>query len=395
MAHGGEALGRDGGRVIFVAGALPGEMVRARVTDEKKRWARARLLQVLEPSPQRVEPACPYFGICGGCHWQHMRYEAQLEYKKQVVTDQLGRLGHIADPPVRPTLGMARPWAYRNNVQLAVDGSGRLGFRAARSHEVVHVAGCLLFHPLLAELHGALDVRWPALRRLTLRAGVRTGERLVILETDDPGLAPVDLPASCVVKKRDGREVIVSGQGVYHEVLGGRRFRVSAGSFFQVNTEQAERLASLVADYLEPHADDVLLDLYCGVGTFGLLVRGEVSRVIAVEGHPAAAADARANAGDDDRYILLEGCAEEVLSGVKGVTKAVLDPPRRGCGRQVLAALLRLSPRRIVYVSCDPATMARDAALLVAGGYELACVQPLDMFPQTFHVETVSLWRRR
>ncbi len=475
MAHGGEALGRAGGRVVFVKGAVPGEVVRARVVGEKKRWARARLLEVIEPSPQRIDPLCPYFGTCGGCHWQHIRYAAQLDYKRQVVVDQLRRLGHVADPPVLPTLGMSRPWAYRNHVQFAVNKAGQIGLRMAHSHQVVPVAKCLLLHPLLAGLYRAFriiyvetlsrapvarssppmfateaqkkpgnpeiplrprrlgsnigtlkspmlhdgpDVTWPHLQRLTLRAGVRTGERMVILETgsgtlsgellerltrvagelassvayDDSGESGF---VSCILRTGDGDEFVLRGRGAYYEVLNGRRFRVSASSFFQVNTEQAGRLVSLVSEYLEPCKEDTLLDVYCGVGTFGLSVRRSVGRVIGIEGHPAAAADARANAGGDVGYTLLQGRAEELVSGLPTVTKVVLDPPRRGCERRVLDALLRLSPRRIVYVSCDPATLARDAAVLIGGGYELVKVQPLDMFPQTFHVETVSLWRHR
>ena len=397
MAHGGEALGRHEGKVVFVRGAIPGEVVRARVVEERKRWSRAELLHVLDVSPHRVDPPCPYFGICGGCHWQHVDDEAQLAYKQQIVTDQLQRIGHLGSPPVRPAIGLAEPWFYRNHVQFAVHASGQLGFQAARSHEVVPVERCMLLHPYLDELHAALDLEWPELRRLSLRAGIHTGERMVVFETaeDQVPELEVDLAVSCVLRLSDGTDLSLIGRGAYEEALRGRRFRISAGSFFQVNTAQAEALLDVVQAYVEPSAGDLLLDLYCGVGTLGLSLRDQVGRVIGVEVHPAAVADARANAEGVDGAVFLEGEARTILPNLQErVSKAIVDPPRQGCRPEVIAALLHLAPSRLVYVSCDPTTLARNGASLADGGYELVEVQPIDMFPQTYHIETVSLWRR-
>jgi len=402
MAHGGQALGRLEGKIVFVPGAIPGEVVRARIvegrtsTSARKRWARAALVSVLEPSPHRVEPPCPYFGVCGGCHWQYIAYEAQLDYKRQVVVDQLQRLGHLQDPPVRAVIGMPEPWSYRNHVQFALSESGHPGLQAARSHDVVPIEQCMVLHPLLDELHAALDVDWPELKRLSLRAGIHTGERMCILETAAFQLPEleVDVPVSCVLRLPDGTEATLIGSSAYHEVVRGKQFRVSASSFFQANTEQTEVLLDIVQAYLDPQMDDTVLDVYCGVGTLGLSVQKEVRRVIGIEDHPAAIADARVNAGDAGDVTFVEGKAEALLPGLQEqVSKVILNPPRRGCRPEGIEALLRLMPRRIVYVSCDPATLARDAVPLMDGGYRLAKVQPVDMFPQTYHVETVSLWR--
>ena len=423
IAHGGEALGRHEGKVVFVPYAIPGETVRVEVVQEKARWARARLLEVLEPSPDRVEPPCPYFGPgrCGGCQWQHIAYPRQLSLKREIVRDQLARLGHLPDPPVRPTFAVGEPWAYRNHVQFSVDSQGRIGFYVAGSREVIPVDRCLLLHPLLDELHDALELELPELTRLSLRAGVATGDQMVILETkrDVVPELEVDLPLSCVLLRSREPPLILAGRSYIEEEVAGRRYRVSAGSFFQVNTAGAEALVETVAAYLEPGPDDCLLDAYCGVGLFGLALAERVAEVVGIEEDPDACFDFlwNAEAMGLENVTLIEGPVEEVLaawvaaieapSGVslpndnqevapesfgKRIDLAVVDPPRSGLGAEVVAALARLEPRRVAYVSCDPATLARDAQAFVQAGYRLADVQPVDMFPQTYHVESVGLY---
>jgi 23S rRNA (uracil1939-C5)-methyltransferase len=396
MAHGGEALGRYEGKVVFVPQVVPGEVVRARIVEDRKRWARATLVDVVKLSPQRADPPCPFYGACGGCQWQHIAYEAQLAYKRQVVAEQLQRVGHLERPVVRQTVGMPEPWFYRNHTQFATSESGELGFRAAHSHEVVPVDECILLHPLLDELHAALDVEWPELERVSLRAGIRTGERMIILEIEGDQAPELEagLPVSCVLRTQDGIDYTLIGSGFYHEVLRGRAYRVSASSFFQVNTEATDVLLESVESYLDPQPDDVLLDAYCGVGTIGLSLLDAVGRVIGIEEHAAAVADARANAEDADHVTVLEGQAETLLPGLgERISKVVLDPPRQGCRPGVLHALAHLRPERIVYVSCDPVTLARDAVSLGESGYGLVEAVPIDVFPQTYHVETVSLWQ--
>jgi 23S rRNA (uracil1939-C5)-methyltransferase len=402
----GQAVGRHAGKVVFSHGGLPGERVRVRIVEERNRWARGELVDVLRTSPDRVEPPCPYYGRCGGCHWQHAAYAAQLAYKRQVVSEQLQRLGRIEAPVVRPTLGapavegIVEPWFYRNHVQFATTESGQLGFQAAGSHSVIPVERCLLLHPLLDEMVALLDLDWPELRRLLLRAGVHTGERMCIFEAEDDD-APeleIDLPLSCLLRLQNGTDVVLIGSSAYHEILQGKIYRVSSSSFFQVNTEQAEALLDVVQAYLDPRPADILLDLYCGVGVLGLSVADQIAQVIGIEEHPGAIADACVNRDlySGSRVQFMAGKAEVLLPELElKITKAVLDPPRSGCKPEVLDALLRLAPERIVYVSCDPTTMARDAALLNRGEYDLVEVQPVDMFPQTYHIETVSLWHRK
>jgi 23S rRNA (uracil1939-C5)-methyltransferase len=254
-------------------------------------------------------------------------------------------------------------------------------------------------HPLLDEMHAVLDLDWPELRRLILRAGVHTDERMCIFEAEDDD-APeleVDLPLSCLLRVR-GDDVVLIGSSAYQEILRGQAYRISSSSFFQVNTAQAEVLLDVVHAYLDPQVEDTLLDLYCGIGVMGLAVADEVGQVIGIEEHPPAIADARANRDSRpaQHVRFIQGRVETVLPELRdSITKAVLDPPRAGLGPDVLDALLRLAPERIVYVSCDPTTMARDAVRLSQGGYTLVEVQPIDMFPQTFHIETVSLWCSR
>jgi 23S rRNA (uracil1939-C5)-methyltransferase len=399
MAHGGSALGRHEGRVIFVPYAIPGEVVGVRLTEEHTRWARADLVEVLRPSPHRVEPPCPYFGPdqCGGCQFQHIDYDGQVRFKQEVVADQLARIGKL-EVAVEEAIGAAQPWDYRNNVQFHVTDEGYLGFLTADTNNIIPVEDCLIIDPLLDEMWTAFDMHWPEIYRLSLRCGSATGERMAIFELDEyqDFDIEVDFPVSCILMMPDGEAVVLMGGTSLVEYVAGRDYRISAGSFFQVNTGGAGALVALVREALEPRRGDTLLDLYCGVGLFGLALAGEVGRVLGVESDPSAAADFVVNAADLDNVELLEGKAQQVLGSVEGpVDLVVLDPPRAGAGERALGEVARLGPRRIAYVSCDPATLARDARHLVDAGYGLEVVQPLDMFPQTFHVESVNLFVRR
>jgi 23S rRNA (uracil1939-C5)-methyltransferase len=397
IAHGGDALGRHEGQVIFVPYGIPDERVQVEIAENRGRWARARLIEVLRPSPHRVKPPCPYFGACGGCQWQHVDYKAQLVYKTTIVGEQLSHLGGLQEAPVEPMLASPDTWRYRNHAQFTPSSDGRLGFKMARSKRVVPIAGCLLLHPLLADLFSTLDLALPGLERLSLRAGIRTGETMLILETvdDEPPGIEVDVPVSCVLLLEDGTPVNLVGSNHFVEMLDDRKFRVSAPSFFQVNTTQAERLVKVVAAFLQLTGDETLVDVYCGVGTFALSLASRARRVVGVEGNPYAVADARLNAQGLSNVEFIEGQVEDILPNLDfAADAAVLDPPRQGCRPGALQALTDLNPKRIVYVSCDPATLARDARRLGNAGYRLVKVQPVDMFPQTYHIETASLWVR-
>ncbi len=410
IAHGGEAIGRHAGKAVFVPYAIPGERVRVEIVEEKERWARARLIKVLASSPDRVAPPCPHFGpdACGGCQWQHIAYGRQAELKQAIVADQLRRLGWIADPPVADIIALADPesadeapvfleYGYRNHTQFAVTADGRLGYRRRGSHDVIAIERCLLLDQRLDNLHAALDVAWPELTGVSLRTGINTGDALILLEAagDESPELELDLPAACAVLTPRGLQPLIGEPYLFEEVAG-RRYRVSAESFFQVNTAGAAALVDTVLACADVTPAAVVLDLYCGVGLFALALAERAAEVIGVESSPSACDDFAHNAHERSNMTLHEGAVEQVLLALSGQEQradvAVLDPPRAGAGRETLEALAALGPQRIVYVSCDPATLARDAVHLVAVGYRLVEAQPIDLFPQTYHVETVALW---
>ena len=392
MGNGGEALGRHEGKVVFVAGGIPGEIVEVGITRDKKRYARGRLREILSPSPDRVAPPCPQCDLCGGCDWQHIDYERQLSLKMDVLRGQLARQGceaRTADP-----IGMASPWFYRNHVRFCMDGEGKPSFREGGSHRPVPIQECRLLHPLLLETLADLEVQFEGLLALELRAGVNTGEILLILWVEGGQVPSLELAStlSCVVVSEEGELLAVVGEPFYHETLWGRRFRVSYGSLFQVNTLQAEAVAEVVLAYLSPEGNEALLDAHCGVGAFGLLMADRVGEVVGVDENLMAVEDARHNGGDMPNVRFVEGSTAEAIAQLKSPCDlAILDPPRAGCDREDLEALMEMAPRRIAYVSCDPATLARDVKRLAGGSYRVEEVQMVDMFPQTSHIESVSL----
>jgi 23S rRNA (uracil1939-C5)-methyltransferase len=408
ITNGGAALGRHEGRAIFVPYTLPEETVRVEISEDKGRYAFARPVEVLEPSPDRVVPPCPYFGLtgCGGCQWQHISYQAQLRFKAQIVADQLTRIGGISDPRVHPTLPDSSGWAYRNHAQFHPAPGGRLGFHSApaghvsgqrnrQDREVIAIEECAILHPLLSDLYATLDLELENLTRLSLRAGTMTGDRMLVFETEDD-LAPsleIDLPVSCVLLLSDGQYANLIGNNHITEVAAGHTYRISAPSFFQVNTFQANQLVRLVTEYLELQGNETILDAYCGVGLFTRHLAKHTGLVVGVEAEPAAVADLLENTADQDNVEIIEGPVEAVLPDLDvTLDGAVMDPPRAGVDRFALDALVAHRPARVVYVSCDPATLGRDAKRLGRSGYHLAEVQPVDMFPQTYHIESVALF---
>jgi 23S rRNA (uracil1939-C5)-methyltransferase len=396
MAHGGDAIGHHEGRAVFVPLGMPGDVVSVRLEETNRRFVRGQLVEVLRPATERVEPPCRYYGLCGGCQWQHVAYSAQLAFKRQIVLDQLTHLGEQQTPLVHPTLGMENPWGYRNHVQLQVDREGNIGFHALRTHDVVPVEACWITHALLDELWGALDIEFEGLQGIILRAGIHTEEQMVILEGShpEPPALDLDMPVSCLYQSSEDEVTVLAGDSVYHEELLGRRYQVSGPSFFQVNTEQTERMIAVVQNYLQMAPHEELLDAFCGVGTFGLALANEAATVVGIESSSWAVKDALANRREPN-VVMMQGLVEEVLPGMEARFDAVvLDPPRAGCVPHALEAMARCEPKRIVYVSCDPATLARDVKQLAAWGYRLAEVQPIDFFPHTHHIECVARFVR-
>lgn len=395
ITHGGAALGRHEGRAIFVPYTLPGETARVEITEYKGRYAFARLVEVVKPSPDRIEPPCRHFGNCGGCQWQHASYPAQLQYKTEIVVDQLTRIGKIAAPTVHATLPDPSGWAYRNHAQFHPAKGGNLGFQAASSNRTIVINECPILHPLLSDLYTTLDIDTQDLRRLSLRAGTETGDQMLVFEMNDdmpPGLE-IDLPVSCVLLLSDGQHANLIGHNHITEVVAGHSYRISAPSFFQVNTPQAAQLVQLVTEYLGLQGSETVLDAYCGVGLFTAHLAERAGFVIGIELAPAAIDDLLENTADHDNVDVIEGPVEAVLPDLDApIDAVVVDPPRAGLDRFALDALVEHRPSQLVYVSCDPATLARDAKRLITAGYRLIAVQPVDMFPQTYHVESVALF---
>ena len=385
MAAGGAALARDPeGRIVFVDGALPGELVRARVTDDRRDFARAVALDILEPSPDRVAPPCPALAAgCGGCSWQHVSVEAQGRLKADIVVDALRRIARLAQPPTPQLAPLSAP-PLRTTARLAVSSGGRAGHRPRAGAGAIETDACLAAHPLLEELMTA--GRYPGAREVLLRAAVATGERLVRV---DRGAARVRVPPGVrVVGNGDGQRASVQ------ESVAGRRFRISADSFFQPGPVAATALVSAVSaavgDALSPGG--MLVDAYAGVGLFGSAIGAERhARVVAVESDPSAVADARVNLADLDAEVV---ASEVARWRARPADVVVADPSRSGLGRPGLAAVAATGAGRLVLVSCDPASSARDTALLHSEGYRLASVWLVDAFPHTFHVETVSRFDR-
>ena len=426
VAHGGWCVARpDDGPVVFVRHALPGETVLARVTEVTSRLARAEAVKVLAPSPDRVEPPCPHAGPggCGGCDWQHARLPAQRSLKAAVIRQQLKRLAGLdREVTVEALPGDEEPGAglgWRTRMQFAVRPDGVAGLRAHRSHEVIDIAKCLIAHPAITDL-GLTAVRWPATASVEAVVATGSGERAVIISAgpggrppgtrrDRGGSIPPDPPgppgADAVLRRTGHRLTPVRGRTYLSQRAAGRDWRVSAGVFWQVHPGAADVLTQAVITALAPQPGDVALDLYCGAGLFaGALapVVGPGGTVVGVEADAAAVRDARHNLREwpwarvhkaDVAAMLRHGGPRGAGSAaLPAASLVVADPPRAGLAREVIDYLSTAEhgAARFAYVSCDPATLARDIGLLVAGGWVLENLRAFDAFPMTHHVECVA-----
>lgn len=390
VAHGGAAVGRIDGKTHFIDGVLPGERVRGQVVQDKKSWARVELSDVLDASPARVDAPCPYFGRCGGCQWQFAEYDSQLAWKRSIVVGQMQHLGRLDDPPVRETVTPGTPYGYRNRMDFRVDG-GRPAFSRRRSNSLVAVSGCLLLHPVLAEVYQRIEDLGDA-RAVTVRVSATTGKVLVIVR----GAVPESAAGwGCAVSHRDRTGVhAVIGTGAIEETVAGATFRITGDAFFQTNTPGAEALVELVTEALSPGPDDTLLDAYAGGGLFAATVGAGTRHVIAVESNGLGVFDLKHNLGESDIDHRIVKSAVEDMSLGGSWDIAVVDPPREGLRTDGVGAVVAGNPRAIAYVSCDPASLARDTAYLAEAGYHLDWATPVDLFPQTFHIETVAAFTR-
>ena len=397
LTYGGDAMGRlEDGRAVFVPFGLPGERARIRLTEEKRNFARGEIVELLETLSRRIVPRCKHFGVCGGCHYQHMPYEAQLQAKTEILRDRLIRIGKIGSPPVREMIACPSPWNYRNHVQFHLTEDGKLGYVKAQTPQVFAVEECHL-------PEGFLDGIWPQLEfepgtnveRVSLRAG-KDHDSMLILESNSPESPELEIEASLSVAHvfEENTIVIAGNDHILVSVLG-REFRVSAASFFQVNTLMAEQMVNHLLGRLPVSASSTLLDVYCGAGLFSAFLAPKCGRVIGIESSPSACEDFAFNLDEFEHVELYEGLAEDVIPYLQ--TKpdvVVVDPPRVGLEKRVVDGIVKLNPKVIAYVSCDPSTLARDAARLIQGGYTLKDVTPFDLFPQTYHIESISLFEK-
>ncbi|MEX2031914.1 MAG: class I SAM-dependent RNA methyltransferase, partial [Dehalococcoidia bacterium] len=381
FAAGGKAVGHAAdGRVVFVEYALPGERVIAEITDDRPSFIEATAVLVLEASEDRVIPRCQYFGKCGGCQLQHVDYARQLELKADVVRDQLRRIGRFtaeeAAALVRPMLGMDEPWGYRNHNRFTVRRDGEIGFMQRGTHHFMRIDECLIAHPRVNEVLQVAQERTMQARQLTVRVGVNTEDEMVQPRLQwRPGHGG-----------QDRRDRIASGQQHYTEALNGIPYRISGPAFFQVNTVQAERLVALVVGRVLAAGARVVVDAYAGVGTFAAQLAHAVEHVVTIEESAAAGVDAEVNLAPFDNVTRIVGKVEATLPGMTpSPDVVVIDPPRSGLFPGVVEAIIDSAARRVVYVSCDPATLARDLRMFVDGGFAVVEVQPVDMFPHTQH----------
>ncbi|MDX9992149.1 MAG: class I SAM-dependent RNA methyltransferase [Anaerolineales bacterium] len=401
QTYGGQAIGRHNGRAVFVPFALPGEIVRARIIEERKNFSRAELVEIVKASPARIPPRCLHYAQCGGCHYQHISYADQLTTKTNLLRDQLSRIGKIENPPVREMVAAPEQWNYRNNIQFHLDQNAKLGFISALADPARPDAAPLNVIPI-SECHlpeAALNSLWPTLefepgtplQRVSLRAGDDT---LLILESEQPETPAMELESDISVVHLLGEDAIILAGDNYIviEILG-RPFKVSAASFFQVNSAMAAKMVEHLLEVLPTSPTSTLLDVYCGVGLFSAFFAPRVKKVIGIEISPSACEDFAVNLDEFDNVDLYEAPAEDALMQISEYADMVLlDPPRAGLDKSVITAIMQHHPENIAYVSCDPATLARDAARLIAGGYKLKQVTPFDLFPQTYHIESISIF---
>ena len=447
MAYGGQGIARLDGFVVFVRGAVPGDRIKGRIVRKKKDYSEARMTELLEPSPDRVQAPCPYSGYCGGCQWQHVSYERQLQYKRAHIEEAMTHIGCIAGVPVHDVIPSEKRLAYRNKMEFSfsdrrwllpeemdrqdIDAGFALGLHVPGTyHKVIDVEACLLQqetgNQILREVKKYVrDCGIPVYglkthegfwRFLMVRYSRALDEWMVNLVTSEKRREAVEPLSAALCRRIDSiktvvnnintrrasiavgeREIVLSGEGVIHDRIGPYDFRISANSFFQTNPLGAEKLYKKVIEYAELNGSQTVLDLYSGTGTIPIFLSNHAKSVIGMEISNSAILDAningRANGVQNCRFIL--GDIRESLAHLRMKPDVlVIDPPRAGMHKHVLARVMELGSERVVYVSCNPATMARDIGHM-SQDYELVEIQPVDMFPHTYHIEAIAKLVRR
>jgi 23S rRNA (uracil1939-C5)-methyltransferase len=394
-AFGGSVVAHDEkSRPIFIQGALPGETVHAFLTVDKDRFAHAYVTAVSQASPHRVAPRCPHYGPCGGCSYQHIAYEEQLHAKRLVVADQLQRIGGLKEVEILPVIPSPQHWEYAHEAVFSPTAVGALGFWSPREHAVIPIEVCPITNPQIMTLFSDIDLDLPELRKLTIRLDSEE-EALAALEVEDveaPELE-ADFPVSVAIVLPDKTAASLIGDHYLLFQVKERAFRVSPGCFFQPNLPMAERLVDTLLDFAALSGKERVLELYSGVGLLTAFLAQAALDVTAVEFNSDAVADLAVNLDDLDNVSLYHGLVEEVLPLIdESPDLLVVDPGLTGLAKPVIDQIKNLAPPRLIYVGSDLARMARDSRALTDAGYTLQKVQPLDMRPQTYHVDTISLW---
>ena len=434
MSEDGSGIGKLDGYIWFIKDAVKGDVVEAKAMKMKKSYGFARLMRVITPSPDRIEPACPVARQCGGCQLQAMSYESQLKFKENKVYNNLRRIGGFTDIPFLPIMGMDEPWRYRNKAQFPFgrnkNGEIVTGFYAGRTHDIIPQEDCLLgveenkkilesIKEYMIENHVAPyeeKTHQGLIRHALIRKGFKTGELMVCVIINGKKLphseklveklcrfdGMTSISYSINTDKTNvilGKELVnLYGPGYITDYIGDVKYRISPLSFYQVNPVQTEKLYGTALEYAGLTGGEVVWDLYCGIGTISLFLAQKAKKVYGVEIVPQAIDDARENAKLNglDNVEFFVGKAEEVLPEQYEKNKVyadviVVDPPRKGCDEQCLNTIVTMAPKRVVYVSCDSATLARDLKMLCEKGYEVEKVRCCDMFGWTTHIETVCL----
>ncbi|WP_243550164.1 23S rRNA (uracil(1939)-C(5))-methyltransferase RlmD [Priestia megaterium] len=433
LTHDGAGVAKVNGFPIFVQNALPGESGQVKIIKVKKGYAFGKLIKHHTISEQRVEAPCPVYKQCGGCQLQHVSYEGQLQFKQKQVKDVMARIGHLPDVPVHSTLGMNDPWRYRNKAQVPVaerEGGLVAGFYQQRSHDIINMDACLIQQQAnddvvqavksICEKHGVSAYQEQkhkgSLRHIMARYGLVTGEIMVVIVTRTAELPNKKRIIEDIIEAVPNVKSIVQnvnskrtnvilgnqtsvlwGEEYIYDYIGDVKFAISAKSFYQVNPEQTKVLYDKALEYADLTGEETVIDAYCGIGTISLFLAQKAKKVYGVEIVPEAIEDAKRNAelnGIHNAEFAV-GEAEVVIpnwykQGIKADV-IVVDPPRKGCDEALLNTIIDMKPKKVVYVSCGPATLARDLAILEKGGYETVEVQPVDMFPHTTHVENVAV----
>ena len=400
-AYGGDAMGRlSDGRAVFVPFGLAGEKVRVRLTEDKKNFARGEIVEILESSKDRIQPQCKHFMECGGCHYQHLPYEKQLEIKTEILIDQLKRIGKIENPPVQSIIASPNPWNYRNHIQFSLTEDGKLGFQAPNSNKVIPITECHLPESSINNFWQQLEFEQGMdIERVALRSDADE-DLMLVLESDAPEPPELEIEAGIsITHVYEDNTVVIAGNDHLLIRVFDRDFKVSAPSFFQVNTAMAEKMVQHLIDQLSLNQSSTLLDVYCGVGLFSAFFASRYERLIGIESSESACEDFAVNLDEFNNVELYQGTTEEILPGLvnqigNNPLYAIIDPPRAGIERHALDALVQLKPEIITYVSCDPSTLARDAKRMLENGYKLKQVTPFDLFPQTYHIESISIFER-